>query len=171
VNELTPLLASRSSVEGGAPAWLAGRLYQEFREPDALSPLVVEGTVLEILGHAARRAASAGRRPPPRWLRQVTDLLHARFRENLPLDELARTAAVHPAHLARVFRRHLRCSAGEYVRQLRVEHACRALSRTDTPLAEVALNVGFSDQSHFSTVFKRHTGFTPAAFRRLFRPR
>jgi AraC family transcriptional regulator len=97
--------------------------------------------------------------------------LRARFRENLSLDEVARTAGVHPAHLARSFRCHFRCSAGEYVRRLRVEHACRELCRRDTPLAAVALEAGFGDQSHLTVVFKRHTGLTPAAYRKLYRKR
>ena len=54
---------------------------------------------------------------------------------------------------------------GEYVRALRIERAARELVDTDTPIAEIGLRFGFFDQSHFSRVFKRHTGLTPAAFR------
>jgi AraC family transcriptional regulator len=171
LRERTGLLEGRASFQGGTPAWLAGRLYREFLEPDALSPLVVEGLVLEILGQAARRSVRPGGAVAPRCLRQAADLLHGRFRENLPLDEVARAAGVHPAHLARLFRRHLRCSVGEYVRRLRVEHACRVLCRGQTPLVEVALEAGFADHSHFCKVFKRHTGLTPAEYRKLFRTR
>jgi AraC family transcriptional regulator len=153
------------SIEGGTPAWLAIRLYREFQEPDALSPLVVEGLILEILGELARQPVSP--EAAPRWLRAVAEVLHIRFRENLSLSDVARAAGVHPAHLARSFRRHFRCSAGEYVRRLRVEHACSELCRRDTPLAQIALEAGFADQSHLSVVFKRHTGLTPAAYRRL----
>jgi AraC family transcriptional regulator len=171
VREFAPLLERPASFQGGTPAWLAGRLYREFQQPDALSPLVVEGLVLEILGRAARQSVRPGDSAAPHWLRQATELLHARFCDNLPLHEIAQAAGVHPAHLARTFRRHLRCSVGEYVRRLRVEHACRLLCRGDAPLVEVALEAGFSDHSHFSTVFKRHTGLTPAEYRRLFRGR
>jgi AraC family transcriptional regulator len=169
VREEAPLLDRQVSIEGGTPAWLATRLYQEFQAPDTLSPLVVEGLILEILGEVTRRPVGPG--AAPRWLREVAEVLHTRFRENLSLGEVARTAGVHPAHLARSFRSHFRCSTGEYVRRLRVVHACRELCRRDTPLAEIALEAGFVDQSHLSVVFKRHTGLTPAAYRRLYRPR
>jgi AraC family transcriptional regulator len=169
VREEAPLLDRRASVEGGTPAWLATRLYREFQSPDGLSPFVVEGLILEILGEVVRRPVAPG--AAPRWLLQAAEMLHARFRENLSLDEVAGTVGVHPAHLARSFRRHLRCSAGEYVRRLRVEYACRELCGRDTPLAEIALDCGFVDQSHLSVVFKRHTGLTPAAYRKFYRKR
>ena len=89
-----------------------------------------------------------------------------RFAEAITLDQIASTVGVHPGHLAREFRRYYRCTPGDYIRQLRVDRACRELSVGDNSLAEVALAAGFSDQSHFATAFKRHTGLTPAAYRR-----
>jgi AraC-like DNA-binding protein/quercetin dioxygenase-like cupin family protein len=171
LREAASLSDDRAFVVGGVPARLAARLYREFREPDSLSPLVAEGLILELLGLAARGSPDPGAGAAPQWLCRAADLLRDRFRENLSLGEVARAAGVHPAYLARVFRRHFRCSAGEYVRQLRVEHARRELSRGDAPLAEIALEAGFSDQSHLTNVFRRHTGLTPAAYRKLFRTR
>ncbi|HYR28431.1 MAG TPA: helix-turn-helix transcriptional regulator, partial [Thermoanaerobaculia bacterium] len=65
-----------------------------------------------------------------------------------------------------VFRRHFRCTVGDYVRERRIEYASRELARSATPLALIALDAGFASQAHFSTTFKRMTGFTPAAYRR-----
>jgi hypothetical protein len=53
----------------------------------------------------------------------------------------------------------------EYLLHQRIEHAKSLLSDTEMPLAEVALTVGFCTQAHFSTVFKRMTGETPARWR------
>jgi AraC-like DNA-binding protein len=55
---------------------------------------------------------------------------------------------------------------GELIRRRRVEHACDLLAHSDLSLAEIALACGFSDQSHFSMMFKRHTGITPSKFRK-----
>jgi AraC family transcriptional regulator len=74
-------------------------------------------------------------------------------------------------HLARTFRRHYHCTVGEYMRQLRVNFACRQLREGSRPLMEIALAVGFSDQSQFSRTFKRVMGLTPAAFRAATRTR
>jgi AraC family transcriptional regulator len=171
LRDLTPSLERRAYVRGEMTSWLATRLYREFHAPDLLSPLVTEGLILEILGNGAREASRLRSSVPPRWLTRVADLLHARFRENLTLDELARTAGVHPAHLARAFRRCYSCSIGEYVRRLRVDRAGRELSRSNVPLTEIALGLGFCDHSHFSTVFKRHTGLSPAEYRKVFSSR
>ena len=152
---------------------LMTRLYAESRRTDEASPLAVEGLALEIMAEASRRpVGSAERRTPaPRWLRQAVELLHAQFSETPTLSAVAQSVGVHPVHLARTFRQHYRCTVGDYVRRLRVESACRTLSTSDTPLAEIALLAGFSSQSHFSTAFKLHTGMTPAEYRSAFRPR
>jgi AraC-like DNA-binding protein len=56
---------------------------------------------------------------------------------------------------------------GEFVQRLRIEAAGEMLRRSETPLSELALQLGFADQSHFSRVFRRWTGMTPRAWRAL----
>jgi AraC family transcriptional regulator len=80
------------------------------------------------------------------------------------MSQIANTAAVHPAHLSRAFRKHFHKTPGEYVRDLRAMHAIELLKR-DLPLAEIAMSCGFYDQSHFSRAFKRRFGLSPARFR------
>lgn len=135
---------------------------------DEAAPLMIESLALEIVAAASRQASSYERRIP-RWLEQVREMLHARVSENIAFAELAAVAGVHPVYLAREFRRHFRCTMGEYVRRLRVETACRIMSRTDMPLNEIAVRVGFYDQSHFTNAFKRQTGLTPAQYRAALR--
>jgi AraC family transcriptional regulator len=81
------------------------------------------------------------------------------------LSQLAAEVGVHPIYLARSFRKHYRCTVGEYVRRLRIETACREISVSRKSLSEIATASGFYDQSHFSNAFKRYTGMTPAEFR------
>jgi AraC family transcriptional regulator len=147
------------------------RIYEEFRCTDAVSALTVEGLTLELLAEGARQGPRRAERTPPRWLQQVRDLLHAEFRERMTLDGIAGSVGVHPAHLARVFRELHGCTVGDYVRRLRIEYACHCLRTSDTALATIALAAGFADQSHFSRVFKRQTGVSPAVFRESIVPR
>lgn len=165
------VLDTPGSLRGGLASWLHARLYREFRSMDAASPLAIEALTLEMAVETSRngeRLGEAGsglaRRPAP-WLVQATDLLHDRVAETLSLSEVARSVGVHPVHLARTFRRHHRCTLGEYVRRLRVGLACQQLTNSCASLSEIALATGFPDQSHFSRVFKRITGRTPGAFR------
>jgi AraC family transcriptional regulator len=171
IREHALILDEPADFQGGWPVWLALRLHNEFQQMDGVSALAIEGLALEMLAEASRRPVKTMEPHPPRWLRQARDLLHARFDESLSLDDIARAAGVHPSHLARVFRQQYCSTVGDYVRQLRIEYACRQLSTSDAPLVEIALAAGFADQSHFSKTFKRLMGLTPAEFQRHFRPR
>lgn len=147
---------------------LALKLYREFRNPDALSDLIVEGAFLELLGRWFRENAPK-ERSSPLWLRQVKELLQDSFRDPISLNQLARVAGAHPSHVAREFHRVYGLTIGEYMRKLRVEFVAEQLvyPRKDTAsLADLALTAGFSSQSHMASVFKRVTGMTPIEYRK-----
>ena len=78
---------------------------------------------------------------------------------------LAGIAGVHPVHLSREFHKHFHMTIGEYIRKRRIEHASELLSNSELSMAEIASTCGFSDQSHFCALFKKHSGMTPAKFR------
>jgi AraC family transcriptional regulator len=153
----------RHFTGGPVPASVL-RIYRESRVKDTVAPIIVEGLMLEMLGHASRSLIKAPVQVP-RWLMQARDLLHGRFNDSLNLVEIATTVGVHPTHLSRAFKKHYRTTVGEYVRSLRLDWATRQLSETADSIAEIAAAAGFYDQSHFSHLFKQHTGFTPAEFR------
>lgn len=153
--------------DGGILAWLGMKLYREFERPDSVSLLAVEGLMLETLSELGR-LKEAPAVVAPAWLRRVRTLLHDRFSENLALDEIAASVGVHPAHLARSFRRCYGTTVGDYQRRLRVDYASRQLSETQTSLLSIAMAAGFADQAHFSRTFRNHTGLTPARFRATF---
>ena len=91
------------------------------------------------------------------------------FPEALQLTQIAGAVGVHPVYLATAFRENFGVTIGEFVRKLRIELACNELTKGDLPLATIALQAGFVDQSHFSKVFKSFLGTTPAKYRRSFR--
>ena len=168
LREHSLMLDQSAQFYGGLLAWLSIRLYKEFRRMDPVSPLVIESLGVEIMAEISR-SAQGDERKPPRWLERTREFLHETFAEKLSLSEVAEIAEVHPVHLVRVFRTFYRCTIGEYVRRLRVEFASRELSGSDLPLATIASNAGFSDQSHLSRTFKQHTGLSPSEFRAAFR--
>jgi AraC-like DNA-binding protein len=127
----------------------------------------MEGLTLEILAELVRVSKRVKMKTAPHWLRRVVDLIRTEYARSFTLSELAQVANVHPAYLAQVFRAHYHCTLGEFVRQLRIECAIQQMAEPNASLADIALATGFSDQSHFSRVFKRMTGLTPAQFRQL----
>jgi AraC family transcriptional regulator len=151
---------------GGEASWLGWKLYKEFHDPDEVSGIVMTGLVLEMLGHIWRRRAATGHAPPS-WLRVAHELIHDRFTEPLSVKEIAQAVGAHPVYFVRAFRKHYRLTFGEYLRQLRVEFACRQISNTRTPLSQIAAAAGFYDQSHFTRTFKQLTGMTPHQYRSI----
>lgn len=145
---------------------LIQKLNSEFDNFDQFSALAVEALMLETIVSISRREKIAfSNDKSPRWLANAKDYIHAEFDSDLTISGIAAQAGVHPVHLARVFRRSYGCTVAEYVRRLRVETACAALRASDESLAEIALNLGFSDQSRFSKTFKRLMNQTPAEYR------
>jgi AraC family transcriptional regulator len=156
--------ARRSPVCGHAR-----RIARELRAPDSATPLAVEGLVLEMLALASRqdRLERQPRRAPP-WLVRAREELHECFRDPPRVRKLADAAGVHPDHLARAFRARFGVSVGSYVRRLRLDWAASRLEVREEPIARIALDAGFADQSHFTRAFRRYAGLTPAEYRRVF---
>ena len=166
-----PVLEQSAAFRGGFVLHLAHRLYGEFRLRDEVSRLAIESIALGVLAEASRRAAKASERPAPSWLQQARALVDTHFSKPLPLVDVARHVGVHPVHLARTFRRVHRITFAGYVRHVRIEFARRELEASAAPLGDIAVAAGFCDQSHFSRLFKRYTGQTPAEYRLAFQTR
>jgi AraC family transcriptional regulator len=158
-------LSEPRQISAPAAATLARRIDREIRAPDASSALAAEGLILQILALGERESAA------PRgtaWLSLVVEILRDRIPHAPSLSELAAEVGVHPGHLARAFRQAHGVTVCEYSRALRLEWAAAQLEG-DAPLAQVALEAGFADQSHFTRAFRRHLGVTPGRYRELLR--
>ncbi|HTS48418.1 MAG TPA: AraC family transcriptional regulator [Bryobacteraceae bacterium] len=156
-----------AEIRGLSATWLANRLYAEFSRADQASAIALEGVVLEILAEIARLQVKPDPALAPRWLRHATEIVESRFLERLSLAEIASEVGVHYVHLSRQFHKYNRCTIGELIRKRRIQYASHLLAHSQTPLAEIALICGFSDQSHLSFLFKRYMGLSPSKFRAL----
>ncbi|MDH3493756.1 MAG: AraC family transcriptional regulator [Acidobacteriota bacterium] len=155
-------LNARPSLE------IALRMYKEFSNRDDLSALALESIAMELLIATSRQKPGKSDQEPPKWLKRAKEYLDEYYREAPGLTELAAAVEVHPTHLARVFRKFEDCTAGDYLRNVRIRKARHELLSTKTPLVDIALDTGFSDQAHFSRSFKKATGMTPSKFRSTF---
>lgn len=146
---------------------LGETIRRELRSPDRLSQIILEGMVTELMVYAVRGSETAGK--PPAWLQKACELLQDCCCDSISINDVASAVLVHPLHLARAFRKFFNCSPGEYLRKCRIETASNLLRHSEKSLVEIALISGYSDQSQFTRSFKRHTGLTPAVYRRLIR--
>jgi AraC family transcriptional regulator len=94
-------------------------------------------------------------------LQRSLDYIHTHLDRELSLTELAEVINISPTYFASLFKQAIDISPHQYVIQQRVERAKLMLLKTDLAIADIALQVGFSSQSHLTQQFKRFTGMTP----------
>ena len=101
----------------------------------------------------------------PYKLRRATAYIKTHLAQELSLAQLAAVGQTSPAHFARLFKHATGLAPHQYVIACRMERAKRLLAETDLPLSEIALQVGCTDHSHFSALFRTHVALTPTAYR------
>lgn len=102
---------------------------------------------------------------PARHLLRAKDLVDARYREPLDVEDLARAARLSPAHFSREFRREFGESPHQYLQMRRLERAAALLRNTDRSAADICLTVGLRSVGSFTTSFGRTFGMTPTEYR------
>ena len=102
---------------------------------------------------------------PIRLLSAAMDFMTAHCTSDITRDQVARAVHVSPSHFSRMMKHHLGRTYTDLLNQMRVNRACELLARTDMPLAAVALDSGFNDQSYFTKVFRRYSHLTPRQYR------
>jgi AraC family transcriptional regulator len=101
-----------------------------------------------------------------KWrLKRVASYVAGHIGDKVTLADMARAAGLSRMHFAALFLRATGLRPHEYLVRQRVAIAGELLLSTERPIVEVALSVGFQTQAHFTTVFKRVTGSTPARWR------
>lgn len=104
-----------------------------------------------------------------RTLARVVDHVDAHLRVAPTLAEMGRLVGLSPSHFARKFRRSTGLSLERFVNRRRVRTSLGWLARPSQPLVEMARDLGFASQSHFTRVFSGLTGMTPAKYHKRFR--
>jgi AraC family transcriptional regulator len=149
-----------------------GALQAELKSGGPGGPLLAEslGNVLAVhllrLVAPARAGLPVDGVLPKHKLRAVIEYIHGRLDAELSLDHLAAVAHMSAYHFSRLFKNSTGLPPHQYVISRRVERAKELLrERRRPPLSEIATEVGFADQSHFTRHFKRLVGVTPRLFR------
>ena len=104
-----------------------------------------------------------------KWLdlvRAAMAYIHDHATEPLSRRDIAQHIGITEDHLTFCFRQELGTTPIEYLQRYRINQAKRLLKGSRQTITEIALNVGFSDASYFSRIFRRETGMSPEAFRR-----
>jgi len=141
---------------------LNSQLFGAASDEDKLSALVL--FIGDLFGPAEARFSARTGKPEMRRLQEVKAMISARCCESLALDDLAYAAQMSRYHFVRLFRRSFGMTPHAWQIDQRIVLA-RVLIDLGMPLAEVALQLGFSDQSHFQRAFKQRVAVTPGEYR------
>ncbi|MBN3906547.1 MAG: helix-turn-helix transcriptional regulator [Nostoc sp. NMS1] len=98
-------------------------------------------------------------------LRQVTEYIHQHSAQNPSLMIMAEMVHISPYYFSRLFKQSTGLTPHQYLLKCRTNQAKRLLKTTNLLIADIAVQVGFVDQSHLNRHFKRHFGVSPGQFR------
>lgn len=101
-----------------------------------------------------------------RATREIIGYCSAHYCEPLSLDVLQNELHLSKYYISHLFSGKLGVSFNDYINSLRISHACRLLRREDTPITQIAGEVGFSTLRTFNRAFARYKGMTPSEYRR-----
>ena len=128
---------------------------------------VVMASAVDLLSAVlARRRIASPRGPEPSWFQGAMLRLSTSGATAGTIDTIASAIGINRSHMSRVFQRMLGCSASEFVQMCRFEEALEMVHSTNLPLATIASQAGFCDQSHMSRSFKKYAGTSPSQLRR-----
>jgi AraC-like DNA-binding protein len=102
----------------------------------------------------------------PWQLRRVTDYLVAHLAEDMPLQTLSDLVKLSRSYFSRAFKLSTGLAPHQWLLQARISKAKQLLLQTERPLAQIAIEVGFADQAHFTRTFRREAGESPGAWQR-----
>ena len=145
-------------------------LAAECRTPNDYSSLYAESIIAAVFVHLLRLGKHQGGHRqwalPKRQFRRVIDYIEQNLAGPINLKDLAQMSGLSQAQFGRAFKAATGFSPHRWLLEARVRRAQRLLLDADTSLSEIALSVGFSEQSHFTRVFQRVVGATPGSWRR-----
>jgi AraC family transcriptional regulator len=103
----------------------------------------------------------------PEWTKKIETVMNDHWNQPLSLSMLAGQLGLHPVTISRYFPRYFGCSAGEYLRRIKVERALALIRLNRSPLTDIAYECGFTDQAHFTKTFRHVTGLLPKQYRNI----
>lgn len=142
------------------------KIFCETKFDDDATTLSIQGLLLEVLAKMLmnNRFQTVQK---PKWVSEVDAIINDQFSDVLTLDYLAQTLNIHPVHLSRDFSKYFGSSFGDYIRKVKVEKSLQLISQRKLDLTQIALDCGFSDQSHFTRCFKQINGINPSQYRKI----
>lgn len=132
------------------------------------SPLEIETALIELVHTLISKHASDLAHEPfgmleQKYVKRVKEYIHAHYMDRITLEKLELETGISRYHLIRVFKKSMHVPPHAYQNLLRINHAKTEL-KNRRPIAEIAVDTGFYDQSHFAKAFAKIVGATPQTY-------
>lgn len=166
------IVMSRAAIEGGARytdvSILTQDMFMKATESDDIEVICTQLiTVLErmILFVFPMKNGEAEQRSV---LRKAIIYMNKHLQENITLEEVAQAINLSSTYFSRLFSHQMSTTFIEYLTMIRIEESKKYLVDAKQSISDIALRMGFSDQSYFSKVFKKVEGMTPGKYRKMY---
>jgi YesN/AraC family two-component response regulator len=162
---------TRAAIDGGLPEELAFAMSDSYirNGEKCTNSQEVHRIYMRSFREFTCAVAEKGSRHHSAKVEAVMHYVHIHLHETVTLEKAAEAAGLSACHLSRVFRQETGMSLVDYVQKERVEAARHMLIYSDFTLAVISEYLNFSTQSYFIKIFKKHTGMTPAQYRKYYR--
>lgn len=125
----------------------------------------IDHVFIDVYNKFIKRKSS--RKKTPAWVNELKQIIQDQVDTSLSLTQISKSLDINASYLSREFSKHFNnLSFGEYIRKLRIEKAIQLIDNSKYSLTEIAYLTGFSDQSHFTRIFKQLTGKNPSAYKK-----
>jgi AraC family transcriptional regulator len=148
-------------------------LYRELQSSGSEGSLYAESMSIALSAHLLQNYSAARLAPivgllSARDTQTVKDYIEANLDAALTIAELSEVVNLSTHHFSELFRRTIGLTPHQYVLKIRIERAMVLLQSTHQPIVNIAQQVGFQTQSHFTRIFRGHTQMTPKQYRDQF---
>lgn len=164
----TATLVTRAAIRGGLDQETAFVLSDLYIQKAELMTDVTDLTRLNaqmVLDFTKRVEAENCGVHHSQMVRRVRDYILLHISDPITTEALSKECGMNRTYLCQLFARETGMTVGQYVTHTKMEEAKRLMDITQKSIAEIAEYLGYSSQSHFQRVFKKHAGLTPGTYR------
>lgn len=155
-----------SEVDEKSIAPFASKLLFESIYSDHFSEISIDTLSVEILDSLLSSSNTSVDNSPV-WAAKIREYLSDNAHDKISLADLSLQTGMHSVHISRAFRKYFRMSFGDYIRKQKIQKSLAYLLDKNYSITQIAHDCGFADQSHYTRIFRRFKGITPARYRAI----
>lgn len=159
-NNISEISIASLIVKNPNSKFLILKMYKELLEKDIYSNTSIQMLLLDTI----TKPINSNSNKRPQWLIELLEILNDEWSKFHNLTDLSLAINVHPTTISKYFTRYCGCTLGEYMRKLKIDKSLTLIKNESLSLTEIAVECGFSDQSHFIRNFKKYTHHLPKEF-------